>query len=95
MSESFLLAFNIVLLSFFHSLYSWGSAASSEHTIANKVVFMICFCVFAVAHGWIILTEFRRELAFNSNLPNLILLNVAFYMHLIRQFISAHVKCGV
>ena len=30
--------------------------------------------------------EYSTELAFNSNLPNLIVLNVAFYMHLIRQF---------
>ena len=39
--------------------------------------------------------EYSTELAFNSNLPNLILLIVAFYMHLIRQFDSAHVKCDV
>ena len=39
--------------------------------------------------------EYSTELAFNSNLPNLIVLNVAFYMHLIRQFDSAHVKCDV
>ena len=41
------------------------------------------------------LSNFSRELAFNSNLPNLIVLNVAFYMYLIRQFDSAHVKCAV
>ena len=39
-------------------------------------------------------SNIRPEFAFNSNLPNLIVLNVAFYMHLIRQFDSAHVKCG-
>ena len=39
--------------------------------------------------------EYSTKLAFNSNLPNLIVLNVAFYMHLIRQFDSAHVKCDV
>ena len=39
--------------------------------------------------------EYSTELAFNSNLPNLIVLNVAFYMHFIRQFDSAHVKCDV
>ena len=33
--------------------------------------------------------EYSTKLAFNSNLPNLIVLNVAFYMHLIRQFDSA------
>ena len=37
--------------------------------------------------------EYSTELAFNSNLPNLIVLNVAFYMHVIRQFDSPHVKC--
>ena len=37
--------------------------------------------------------EYSTELAFNSKLPNLIVLNAAFYMHLIRQFDSAHVKC--
>ena len=36
-----------------------------------------------------------RVNAFNSNLPNLIVLNVASYMHLIRQFDSAHEKCDV
>ena len=39
--------------------------------------------------------EYSAELVFNSNLPNLIVLNVAFYMfymHLIRQFDSAHVN---
>ena len=35
------------------------------------------------------------ELAFYSNLPNLVVLNVAFYVHLIQQFDSAHVKCDV
>ena len=39
--------------------------------------------------------EYSTELAFNSNLSNLIVLNVTFYMHLIRQFDSAHVKCDV
>ena len=40
--------------------------------------------------------EYSTELAFNLNLPNeIIVLNVAFYMHLIRQFDSAHVKCDV
>ena len=39
--------------------------------------------------------KYLTDLAFNSNLPNLIVLNVAFYMHLIRQFASAHVKCDV
>ena len=39
--------------------------------------------------------EYSTELAFNSNLPNLIVLNVAFCMHLIRQFDSVHVKCDV
>ena len=38
--------------------------------------------------------EYSTELA-NSNLPNLIVLNVAFYMHLILQFDSPHVKCDV
>ena len=37
--------------------------------------------------------EYSTELAFNSKLPNLIVLNVAFYMHLIQQFDSARVKC--
>ena len=32
--------------------------------------------------------EYSPELAFNSNLPNLIVLNVAFYVHLIWQVIS-------
>ena len=36
--------------------------------------------------------EYSTELAFNSNLPNLIVLNVAFYMRLIRKLDSAHVK---
>lgn len=31
----------------------------------------------------------------NTNLLNLIDLNVAFYMQLIQQLDSAHVKCGV
>ena len=35
------------------------------------------------------------ELAFNTNLPNLIELNIAFYMHLIRQLDLVHVKCDV
>ena len=39
--------------------------------------------------------EYSTELAFNSNLPNLIVLNDAFYMPLIRQFDLAHVKCDV
>ena len=39
--------------------------------------------------------EYSTELAFNLNLANLIVLNVAFYMQLIRQFDSAHVKCIV
>ena len=39
--------------------------------------------------------EYSTELAFNSNLPNLIVLNVAFYMHFIWQFDSVHVKCDV
>ena len=39
--------------------------------------------------------QYSTELAFNSDLKNLIVLNVAFYMHLIRQFDSAHVKCDV
>ena len=39
--------------------------------------------------------EYLTELAFNTNLLNLIVSNVAFYMHLIRQFDSAHVKCDV
>ena len=39
--------------------------------------------------------QYSTELAFNSNLKNLIVLNVAFYMHLIRQFDSAQVKCNV
>ena len=39
--------------------------------------------------------EYLTELAFNSNRPIFIVLNVAFYMHLIRQFDSAHVKCDV
>ena len=39
--------------------------------------------------------QYSTELAFNSNVPNLIVLNVAFYMHLIRQFDLAHVKCDV
>ena len=34
--------------------------------------------------------EYSTELACNSNLPNLFVTNVAFYMHLIRQFDSAH-----
>ena len=39
--------------------------------------------------------EYSTEIAINSNLPNLIVFNVAFYMHVIRQFDSAHVKCDV
>ena len=39
--------------------------------------------------------EYSTELAFHSNLPNLIVLNFAFYVHLIRQFDSAHVKFDV
>ena len=39
--------------------------------------------------------KYSMELAFNANLPNLIVLNAAFYMHLIRQFDSVHVKCDV
>ena len=39
--------------------------------------------------------EYSTELTFNSNLPNLIVLNVAFYMRLIWQFDSAHVKFDV
>ena len=34
--------------------------------------------------------EYSTELAFNSNLPNITVLNVAFYMHIIRQLYSAH-----
>ena len=37
--------------------------------------------------------EYSIELAFN--LPNLIVLNLAFYMHLIWQFDSAHVKYDI
>ena len=39
--------------------------------------------------------EYLTELAFYSNLPNLIVLNVAFYMHLIRQFDTRHVLVWV
>ena len=39
--------------------------------------------------------EYSTELAINSNLPNLIVLNLAFDMHLTQQFDSAHVKCDV
>ena len=39
--------------------------------------------------------EYSTEFAFNSNLPNFIVLNVAFYMHLIWQFDLVHVKCDV
>ena len=39
--------------------------------------------------------KYSTELEFYSNLPNLIVYNVAFYMHLIWQFDSAHVKCDV
>ena len=39
--------------------------------------------------------EYSTELAFNWNMSHLIDLDVAFYMHLIRQFDSAHVKCDV
>ena len=39
--------------------------------------------------------EYSTELTFNSNLPNLIFLNVEFYMRLIWQFDSAHVKFDV
>ena len=37
--------------------------------------------------------EYSTELAFNSDLPNLTVFNIAFYMHFILQFDSAHVKC--
>ena len=39
--------------------------------------------------------EYSTELTFNSNLPNLIVLNVEFYMLLIWQFDSVHVKFDV
>ena len=39
--------------------------------------------------------EYSTELTFNSDLPNLIVLNVAFYVRLIWQFDSAHVKFDV
>ena len=39
--------------------------------------------------------EYSTELAFNSNLPDIIVLNVAFYMHIIRELYLAHVKCDV
>ena len=39
--------------------------------------------------------EYSTELGFNANLPNLIDLNIAFYMHLIRELDSVHVKCDV
>jgi len=39
--------------------------------------------------------EYSTELAFNWNMSHLIDLNVAFYMHLIQQLDSVHVKCDV
>lgn len=39
--------------------------------------------------------EVATEPEFNSNLPSWIDINVAFHMHLIQQFDSAHVKCDV
>ena len=39
--------------------------------------------------------EDATEIAFNSNLPNLIDLDVELYMHLIHKLNSAHVKCDV
>ena len=39
--------------------------------------------------------EYSTELACNSNLLNVIVLNVAFYKHFIRQFDSVHVKYDV
>lgn len=39
--------------------------------------------------------EYSTELAFNSSVPNLIVLNIAFYMHLIQQFDLVHVKCNI
>ena len=39
--------------------------------------------------------EYLTELAFNTNLLNLIDLNVAFYMPLIWQLDLVHVKCDI
>ena len=39
--------------------------------------------------------EYSTELALSRNMPHLIDLDVAFYMHLIRQFDLVHVKCDV
>ena len=39
--------------------------------------------------------EDATEVAFNSNLPNLIDLDVELHMHLIHKLNSAHVKCDV
>ena len=39
--------------------------------------------------------EDATEAAFNSNMPNLIDLDVELHMHLIRKLNSAHVECDV
>ena len=48
--------------------------------------------IFAYSSGS---AEYSTELAFNTRLPNLIDLNVAFYMHLIQQLDLVQVKCDV
>ena len=44
---------------------------------------------------WLFQSQIRRKLYFYSKLSNLIDSNVAFHMHLILEFNSAHVKCDV
>ena len=39
--------------------------------------------------------EYSTELALNWNMMHLIDLDVAFYMYLIQEYDSAHVKCDV
>ena len=51
-------------------------------------------CRTSVAHSTKSIT-YSTELAFSWNMSHLIDVEVAFYMHLIRQFDSAQVKCDV
>ena len=78
-------------------------ADRSIPNIKPKIIFRVSGCPQYAKSGHFTLlfcnetgtVEYSTELAFNSNLPNLFVLNVAFYMHLIRQFDLAHVKCDV
>ena len=53
---------------------------------------MVCTVSFYVKY-LTCLVEDANEVAFNSNLPNLIYLGVE--LHIIRELDSAHVKCDV